>query len=312
VNIQPGEVVEVDGPVSQIRDAIMFLDPPLNDPTTVPLVKMLDQMKDTMVGSSDLMSGQVPGSNQTKAGMQILAEQMMAPISVLGRRVREAFRHELEKIWRCFGVFLEDDDIADVITEGDVHQQVPVGKWMFTPTARLVPASDSRMKSQRIEDHMSLFQYAMQNPMISQNPQVGGPILTKLTEDGFRIFPDGEKLIPLLQPTPQEPPAPKPQWAENAGFVKGQDSPVHPDDDDDQHMQETMMFMQSPDAQMMDQQGRQMAERHLRGHASQRMMKKGQQIEQLRQQVIDGPGGTGPGGMAPGAGFQAPPAVPAG
>lgn len=306
VNVQPGEVVEVDGPVSNIREAIMFLDPPQNDPTTVPLVKMLDQMKDTMVGSSDLMSGQVPGSNQTKAGMQILAEQMMAPISVLGRRVREAFRHELEKIWRCFGVFLEDDDIADVVTESGAPEEVKVGKWMFTPNARLVPASDSRMKSQRIEDHMQLFQYAMQNPIISQNPQVGGPILSKLTEEGFRIFPDGEKLIPFLQPPQPPPPQPKPQFAENAGFMKGEDSPVHPDDDDDQHMQETMMFMQSPDAQMMDQKGRQMAERHLRGHASQRMMKKGQQLEQLKSQFA-GAGGQGPPGVAPGAGQPPPP-----
>lgn len=283
VNIQPGEVVEIDGPVNQIRDAIHFLDPPENDPTTVPLIKLLDAMKDTMAGSSDLLSGQIPGSNQTKGGLQILSEQMMTPITVLARRTRESFRHELEKIWRCFGVFLEDDDIAEVVAEGDQAQQsVPISKALFTPSARLVPASDPRMKSARVDDHMQLFNYCMNNPLIAQNPQVGPAVLKRLTEEGFRIFPDGEKLIPFLNPPPPPPPQPMPQWAENAGFLRGQDHPVIPTDDHEQHMHELMLFMQSPDAQMMDKQGRDMAERHLRGHAAARLERDGQQLEQLR------------------------------
>lgn len=298
VNIQPGEVVEIDGPVNQIRDAITFLDPPENDPTTVPLIKMLDAMKDTMAGSSDMLSGQIPGSNQTKGGLQILSEQMMTPITVLARRTRESFRHELEKIWRCFGVFLEDDDIAEVISEGQQGQQmVPVSKDMFTPSARLVPASDPRMKSARVDDHMQLFNYCMNNPLISQNPQVGPAVLKRLTEEGFRIFPDGEKLIPFLNPPPPPPPQPMPQWAENAGFLRGQDHPVLPTDDHEQHMQELMLFMQSPDAQMMDKPGRDMAEKHLRDHAAARLERDGQQLEQLR-----GGGPPGPGGPPPGPG----------
>ena len=301
VNIQPGEVVEIDGPVNQIRDAIMFLDPPLNDPTTVPLVNMLDKMKDSLSGSSDLMSGQIPGSNQTKGGMEILSEQLMMPISVLGRRVREASKHELEKIWRCFGVFLEDDDIADIVTDAGVPQQVQISRAMFSPTARLVPASDPRIKSQRIEDHMKLFGYCMNNPFIQQNPQAAPAIMRALTEEGFRIFPDGERLIPLLPPVQQEPegpPPPKPQYAENAGFLRGEDSPVHPDDNDDEHMQDLMMFLQSPAAQVMDKTGRDMAERHLRAHQAAKIEKGGQQLDEQRAAAT----GALPGPQAPGLG----------
>lgn len=300
VNIQPGEVVEIDGPVNQIRDAIHFLDPPENDPTTVPLIKMLDAMKDTMAGSSDMLSGQIPGSNQTKGGLQILSEQMMTPITVLARRTRESFRHELEKIWRCFGVFLEDDDIAEVIAEGQQQESVPISKSMFTPSARLVPASDPRMKSARVDDHMQLFNYCMNNPLIAQNPQVGPAVLKRLTEEGFRIFPDGEKLIPFLNPPPPPPPQPEPQWQENAGFLRGQDHPVLPTDDHEQHMQELMLFMQSPDAQMMDKPGRDMAEKHLRDHAAARLERDGAQLEQLRGGGP--PPGPGPGGPPSGPG----------
>jgi hypothetical protein len=325
INVQPGEAIEVDAPMGSIRDAIMWLDPPQNDPTTVPLVNLLDRMKDSMVGSSDLMSGQIPGSNQTKGGLQILAEQAMAPITVLARRIKEAFRHELEKIWRCWGVFLDDDEVADVVAEGGVSQQIHVGKWMFSPTAHLVPASDPRMKSQKVEDHMALVQYVTQNPIVMANPQVGMPVLSKLLEEGLRIFPDGEKILPILQqrPPPPPPPQPKPQWAENAGFLNGQDSPVLPPDNDDQHIAELTLFMESPDAQKMDKTGRDMAERHLRAHAAQRIQKSqgavtiAQVHQQRQQQQPPGLPGPGPGGPPPMAGpanhppLAGPPGAPA-
>ncbi len=309
VNVQPGEVVQVDGPVNQIRDAITFLDPPENDPTTVPLIKLLDAMKDTMAGSSDLLSGQIPGSNQTKGGLQILSEQMMTPITVLARRTRESFRHELDKIWRCFGVFLEDDDIAEVVSEGSQQQQsVPISKSLFMPSARLVPASDPRMKSARVDDHMQLFNYCMNNPLIAQNPQVGPAVLKRLTEEGFRIFPDGEKLIPFLNPPPPPPPQPMPQYAENAGFLRGQDHPVLPTDDHEQHMHELMLFMSSPDAQIMDKMGRGMAEKHLRDHAAARLERDGAQLDQLRNAGGGPPPGpAGPPGPFPGANGAGPP-----
>lgn len=313
VNIQPGEVVEIDGPVNQIRDAIMFLDPPKGDMQTIPLVKMLDAMKDTMVGNSDLMSGQVPGSNQTKGGMEILNENMMAPISVLGRDVREAFGHDLAKMWRCWGVFLEDDDFADVVAEGNVPQQVPISKSMFTPSAHLVPASDPRLKSVRMEDHKQLFGYCMQNPMISQDPNIGRPILSKLTEMGFRLFPDGEQLLPLLQPPQPPPPQPMPQWAENAGFLRGQNHPVLPTDNHDEHLQELGMFMASPDSQLLSPDGKKMAEQHMRDHRAAKIEEQGAQLEQQRQQFAGaGPGqGPGPGGPAP-TGPPGPPPGPGG
>lgn len=309
VSVQPGEFIEVDGPINQIRDAIMWLDPPQNDPTTVPLIKMLDAMKDTMVGNADLMSGEVPGSNQTKAGMQILAEQMMMPISVLARQTREEFKHELDKIWRCFGVFLEDEEIAEFLNvDTNQPQQVQIGRWMFSPTVHLVPASDPRAKSQRVEDHQRLFGYVMNNPFVMQGPAAPA-IMRQLTEEGFRIFPDGEKLIPLLPPAqppgPPPPPPPKPHWAEDAGFLRGEDTPVNPADNDDEHVGMHMQFLQSGDAQAMDKTGRQMAERHIRGHMAARLEKKGQQFDRQKQSLL-GPNGNGVGPMAGGPDPQAP------
>jgi len=212
------------------------------------------------------------------------------------------------------GIVLEDDDILEVMG-GGTGLPSPLGKHLFVPTARLVPAADPRTKTARVDDHMQLFEYCMKNPMINKNPQVGMPIITKLTEQGFRLFPDGEQLIPLLQPQAPPPPQPMPQWAENAGFLRGQDHPVLPTDDHDQHMQELMMFMQSPDAQLMDKPGRAMAEKHLRDHAAARLEQKGQQIAQSNGQGPPGqPPGPFGGGHPPMAGpaNQPPPPGPPG
>lgn len=207
INTAPGSFTEIDAPMGSIRDSLMFLDPPANDPGTVPLVKLLDVMKDSMVGSADMMSGQIPGSNQTKAGLQLLESQAMTPITVLARRTKESLKHELDKIWRCFGVFLEDDDY-DIINDTQQPQQMRVTKEMFSPTAHLVPTADPRPKQQRIEEHMQLVGYMSNNPIVQMNPQIGVPIMQKLTEMGLRLFPGGEQLIPLLNPPPPPPPPP--------------------------------------------------------------------------------------------------------
>lgn len=292
VDIGPAAVNEVDGPVASIKDAITFLDPPGSDPGTVPLIKMLQEMRDLIAGNSDLMSGQAPGSNQTKAGMQILNEQAMAPITVLARRVKEAFRHELMKIWRCFGVFLEDEEVHDVIGEGG--QPMPpmqVGKSLFSPTAHLVPTSDPRMKSQRKEDFQELLSFCMNSPAIMQNPPVMMAVTTRLTEMGLKLFTDGEQLLPLLNPPPPPPPQPKDQVEENAGFLNEQDSPVLPDDDDDDHINKSLEFQQRPEFQAMSPNGKMMQEKHFRAHLAQRMNK---QRGMNGQGPFGGPGGFGP------------------
>lgn len=195
-NVQPGELMEVDAPASVIRDAIYFLDPPDNDPSTVPLIEMFKGFADQIAGSSDIMSGQIPGSNQTKAGMQILADQAMAPITVLARRVSEAFRHELDKIWRCWGVFLDDEDIADIINEDGQPEQIPIGRMMFSPTAKIIPASDPRIKSVRVEEAQGALTAALQNPFLQSHPNA--PIIySTLSADFFRAI-GAEKIVPMI------------------------------------------------------------------------------------------------------------------
>lgn len=319
VAVQPGSFVEVDGPIGAIRDAIMYLDPPGNDPSTVPLIQMMSGMADAMTGSADTMSGVLPKSNQTAEGVSKLIEQALTPINVLGRRVLLALTHELQKIWRCFGVFLEDAEIVDIIGESEQPKRIEISRAMFTPTARLVPASDPRQKSQRVNDHQALMGYVTQNPFIMKDPVQAAPLLRAMTEQGLRIFPDGERMMQFLPPAqppgPPPPPPPVPYWEEDASFLNGKPSHVNQADDDNLHLQGHSAFQQTQ-GQMLAPPMKDALEQHLRDHIAATIRKQfGGQNGQQQQPISGGPippggsPGPGPGPMA-GSPDQPPPGGP--
>jgi hypothetical protein len=304
VSVQPGAVVEIDGPISAIRDSIMFLDPPGNDPSTVPLISLLDGMGDRMTGSADTMSGALPKSNQTAEGVSKLIDQALTPITVLGRTTLLGVSHELTKMWRCWGVFLEDSEIVDIIGNDGNPKRIQISRAIFTPTARLVPAADPRMKTQRLNDYQALYGYVTNNPWVMKDPSVANAMLRALTEMGLAIFPDGEKLLGLIPPPvppgPPPPPPPVPFWEENARFLNGQPAQVSPGDDNAQHLQGHMQFGQSPEGSMLAPPMKQALEQHIRDTLAAIIRQQMGGMNGNGQQ--QGPGGPAPPGGPPGGG----------
>ena len=301
VSVRPGEFIEVDIPVgAKLSEALMFVDPPDNDPSTVSLVQMLDGMSDILAGSADMMSGQVPGSNQAATSIQIFAEQAMTPITVLGRRLTNCLKHELYKVWRCFAVFLEDDEIQDIVREAGNPITENVTRAMFAPNARLIPTADPRLKSQRAKEFQDLMGFVMNSPVLAQNPAS----IRKLAELGLKLFPDGAQFAQLLppdQPHPPPPPPMKPYWEEEAGYLNGQPSQVHPDDNDDEHIQGHMMG--TPAEGMLPKPMRDAKEQHVRDHHAAKIRKGMGPIEQQKAALL-GPSGEGPSPMAGPGGDQ--------
>ena len=275
VNVQPGELMVVNAPMGSLKDGIAWLDPPMSDPSTMQLIELLQDMTEKF-GGNDIMSGEPSGSNQTARGTMILNEQAMAALSVMARRIKEAFKHELDKIWRCLGVFLPDDEMASIIDENGEPGEVRIGRWMFRPDAHVMPVSDPRMKSQKVEETSALYAMAAQNPIIN----TVRPAMQMLTEDMLRAM-DANKVIPLIQPPPQPPGPPPsvPHWQEDANFLRGQDQQVSPLDDDATHMAGHQAFLGTPAGQMLDKNGRDMIERHIRAHAANRLEKAGVDLQ---------------------------------
>ena len=291
INVGPGVFNEVDGPIAAMKDGIFFMDPPLNDPTTMPLIKMVIELGEKLFASADLMSGSTSGANRTAKEIQILNAQMMKQITVLARRVKGAFKHELDKIWRCWGVFLPDEPETMSVVDPATGQpeELPISRQLFIPDARVVPAADPRMRFEKIEEAQQRFGFVMQNPMLAQNPVA----FYEATADVMRSI-GGERIMANVQkPKPPPPPQPLPHFEEEARWLQGQSSPTHPDDNDDEHKAMHIGFLQSPRAQMMDKNQRAMAEQHLRDHDAQAIRKAGQQMMQQQQMMAQQMGQMG-------------------
>lgn len=301
IDVQPGTLIEIDAPMGAMKDGLFRLDPPPPDPTSMKIIELLMGAADKLVASSDLMSGNTSGANRTAKETQILAEQMMMQITVLARRIKEAFAHELAKIWRCWGVFLEDEEVANVVGD-DGPQQIKVGKWMFQPDADVTPTADPRTKTQRIEEAMQIAGLVAQpSPMqqyLLQNPNAP-MLLRQISEDVFRAM-GADKLIKLFPPPPQPPPPPKaaPYWEEDAGTLEGKSSPVHPMDNDDEHIVGHMQFLQTPAGSALTKEQKEAKEQHIRGHHAQKIRKAAQPPPQMGPPM----GYMGPQAMSPMAG----------
>jgi hypothetical protein len=241
------------------------------------------------------MSGEPSGSNQTARGTMILNENALAQLSVLSKRVKESLKHELDKIWRCWGVFLSDEEVsADIVDENGLPGQVQVSRALFTPDARVMPASDPRMKSQKLGDSQAAYSMGMQDPAIAQNPQA----MFELRKNVLMAM-DANSIIPMIQPPPPAPPPPPvPHWQEDANFLRGQDQQVNANDDDQAHIEGHQAFMASPTGQMLDKTQRQMLENHIRHHAAQRLEKTASALQAMFPQPPIAPP-PGPPGAEP-------------
>lgn len=302
IEFTPGLLVEVDAPTGTIRDSIVWMDPPPNDPTTMPLVQLLTQTADKLVASSDLMSGQTSGANRTAKETQILAEQMMMQITVLAGRFKGAFRHELDKIWRCFGVFLPEDEMVALVGDTGDPLQLRISRSMFQPSAHIMPAADPRTKVQRVDESMQVYTTVTQNPFLMQGPSKDA-LMRTVTEDVLRSL-GAEKLVRLLPPAPPPgppppppPPQPAPYWEEDAGFLQSKPHPTTPGDDDNQHIMGHMQFAASPAGASMTKEQKAGHEQHVRDHHAQLIRKTAQRM--MPPQAPAGPPGAPPPGPPP-------------
>ncbi len=296
INSQPGKLTEVDAPPSALRDGIVWMEPPQNDPTTMPLIRLVLEIAEKLSGSADLMSGSTSGSNRTAKEIQILNSQLMKQISVLARRVKGAFKHELDKIWRCWGVFLpeepEDTPVVDPAT--GQPETIPISRKMFIPDARVMPAADPRMRFEKIEEANNKMGIVQNNPLTQNNPMA----MFIATEEVLRAN-DGDRILSALQPPqPPQPPQPKQHWEEEADWLRNEDPPVHPEDNDAVHSQGHRMFFGSPQAMMMTKEQREKAEQHLRNHEAAGILKS-RQGQQMQMHAGGPPPGMPPGPPRP-------------
>lgn len=299
---EPGKYTEVDAPPAALKDGLQPWPQVNPDPEGRWFVTYIEQMANRVSGAGDTLSGEPVGSNETARAAMARYEQAQKQISVLAARIIGYLTCDARIMWRLFSVYLDVEEYHEVIDSQNKPRQLKIGREDFIADAKVIPTADARTTShaQRVGEAQQFLQTVAAPdapPELQQNPQ-----LRRAAIERVLMAMDLHEAVDLLGPPPgpPQPPPPKPQWAENAEFLREHDQQVNQQDDDDAHLMEMQLFDQDPlGAPQLSPTAAKMYEQHRRNHYAAKLEKERQAHEQQRQQAgpLPGPQGGGPGAM---------------
>jgi hypothetical protein len=295
ITMQPGQYVEIDAPPAAMKDGLQSFPAIPGDPGLDRISNQIEQWAQRTAGSGDTLSGEPIGANETAKAAVLRNQAAQKQITILGSRVISYMKNDADMLWRLFSVFLDEAGQSQVMTKDGQPTQIPISRADFIADSRVYPAADPRITSRedRIADADAALAKAMQNPMTANNPK----IIRALTERQFHAA-DMVDLIPLLDPVPPPPPPPMDQHDENAAFLEGQNPPVNPADNPDDHLQKIAAFKQSPESHAMTPEQMNALDQHARNHVAQKIHNEAANARNGSNSPIPGSQGGGPVGMA--------------
>lgn len=317
ISFTPGKFVELDLEPEVMQKAIV---PIQFGPPSEGLMKVVEKLEANaeIAANADILSGEKGSSNETAKGTSIRNANALALISVMARLYLEAMKYEIKMIAHGNSIQMTGPETFPVsqMTGADQSQvtNVTVQPSDYVEDVHIEFTADARMSSkpERVSDAMNVLNTVVNSPM-AQNMA----LIDFCTRKVFRAMesPDYEA---AMGPPPQPPPPPVPQSqdTENAGFFNEQDHPVMPDDNHMEHLHKINELKTSPLHEHLSSTGKQMLDRHERGHVSQfylqmQALKKGTGADVHGMAGANGgPGGgpvQGPPPGAPGPGGEAPP-----
>ena len=194
---RPGEWKRSDASGAVLKDNIVPL--PTKEPsgTLFSLVQFLLDSYYRMISLSDIMSGQVAGSNTTAAEAMQAAEQGMKVMNGVYKRIYRGLRKEFIQLYSLNHEYLSDEYYSDVIEE-----DASVDKDFTLEGINVLPVADSSMGSQ-MEEMMRMRTVIDMLPMLPEinRIQVGRRLLTAMRVENLdQILPEQDP----NQPSPQQ------------------------------------------------------------------------------------------------------------
>ncbi len=210
--IRPGEITEVDCLPSELKDAIHLIE--WNPPEPQLRAQIADEKQEAeeLSGASDILSGEVGGSNETATTTQIRISQALQAISIQNKRYTRARTEEGRKLARLNSVYLGDDEYFSVI---DPFHSMPVtdeqiGRADYLEDTNITVTADPRMASQpqRFQEAMQAVQVFTQLAPMSPNLQNNLPLINALIKNVWMSMdrPDLVALAANPPPPPMLPP----------------------------------------------------------------------------------------------------------
>jgi len=285
LSFSPGEYHRVEGPAAVLRDAIRERVSPEPSIVSMPMVSFLQGSAEQATSSGGVLSGEKPASHEAATTTQIRVEEARSQILVLARLIAIAMSAEFRGLWRDLSIFLDENEAQRIVDDDGSVQEYRLTRADFISDADVMPAADPGVtsNSELVAKAERFKALVMQDPITAQSPALQQAATTDVFSAlGKRAY------IKLIQTPPQGPPPQKPQWQENAGFLMEQDSPVHPEDDHEAHLQDMGLWRGDEQGgyDFLTPTGKKMYEAHARGHMAAKLIQQREADNAPRLQAV--------------------------
>lgn len=151
VQIRPGKWIKADASGVDLKNSIVPL--PTKGPSNVllTLVQFLLNSYYKMISLSDIMSGQISGSNTTAAEAMQAVEQGMKVMNSIYKRVYRGIKKELNQIYLLNRDFVSEEQYLNLLDDPEAQKEADFESL----SADIIPVADAAMSSQ-IEEVMKL------------------------------------------------------------------------------------------------------------------------------------------------------------
>ncbi len=262
IDITLGQFKEVDLSNDDIRKAIYTYEFREPSGTLFNLLGLLKSYSQEVSSVSDALLGKLPPSDTTATSMLAVMEQGMKMFSVIHKRLHRSLRKELKKIFYINSIYL--NELVYFTVQDSNSKSITTlqsGKLDFNSNIDVKPTSDPTITSraEKLIKAKTVYDIAMQNPLISQNPDSLFEITRQLLSAN-----EVQNLDILLQPPSPPPPPPdlSPQ-TEHAHFLSELAIDPLPQQDNFFHLNSHFVFRDSNWGQQLTSQGKNLLNDHI-------------------------------------------------
>jgi hypothetical protein len=233
LEMQKGKFIKISSFGDRIGDAFFQLQFPGPNAGMVTLMQGLESYARSLSSVTDAVTGDVEKVYQPVTITTMLEQSLQMPTSVM-EQMAVSFQGELEKLYILNRKYLEQESYFV-----DNRQTTEINREDYAADLRVIPIFDPRniTKQQKIAKAQTLYQFALQNPIMAQDQKSLYEVSKKMLE-----AMDIEDIQDIL-PEPSAPPEPEKiddQAQENMFFLMpAKDRPlfdVFPDQDHVTHI----------------------------------------------------------------------------
>lgn len=198
VKFKPGKWIKADASGGDLKNSIVPLPTKGPSPVLLQLVQFLLQSYYRMISISDIMSGQVSGSNTTAAEAMQAVEQGMKVMNAIYKRIYRGMKKEFKQLFKLYLAYPDDATYQELLDD----PQASMVNDFDLKGLDLVPVADGSMSTQ-LEEVMRLRSVIELQQFIPEMQRIplGRRLLQAMRVDNI------DEILPATdpnKPTPQQ------------------------------------------------------------------------------------------------------------